>query len=253
MDLIHPGEPGFVDRRQVRRSKAELEVTVRMRGRFAVAGKTVDLTPVGARVDGAGPFPTGSDMWIRLPGLDSQTGKVVWSRLGATGVAFESALHPAVFARFLPADARLTLVEEPPVPQPMPADIAALPRREQIVRGYGAALEGPLRTAKEPKGSGLFGAIRRNVARHVEHRREERFSDTLTTGPMRLTIESFDAEVRDVSSSGLKIASPLAPEIGSKVCVEFEGFEAIEGQVVWRRGGEIGLSLPDDALALADA
>lgn len=253
MNVIHSGDADFVERRQTRRVEAAHEVTVRIRGRFAVTGTTADLSPIGARIDGAGPFPTGSEMWIRLPGLDSQSGRVAWSRHGATGLAFEHALHPAAYARFVPAESRLTLVSGSPHPAPRPAEIVAMPRTEQIARGYGAAHFGPLRSAKEPKGSGLFGAISRAVPRQVEHRREERFADRLRTGPKSLNVGHVESEVRDVSSSGLRVACPIALEIGSNVPVEFEGFDTIPGRVVWRRDGEMGLSLPDDALALDDA
>ena len=164
---------------------------------------------------------------------------------------FVTALH--IFARFLPADSRLMLVDAPAVPQNMPADIAMLPRREQIVRGFGAALEGPQRHAKKPIGGGLAGVIRRTVTRHAEHRREERFADTLRTGPMRLTVGEATAQVRNVSASGLKIAATLEADVGTRVAVAFEGFDAMSARVVWRRAEEIGLSLPPDSLELDDA
>ena len=265
MDLVQHSQPGpmaraphfvgpdFVERRTMRRAACALDVTVRQRGRFAVAAATADLTPYGARLSGAGPFKPDSEMWLRMPGIESQTVRVVWSDGATTGVAFTQPLHTAVFARFLPADSRLMLVDAPAVPQIMPADIAMLPRREQIVRGFGAALEGPQRHAKKPIGGGLAGVIRRTVTRHAEHRREERFADTLRTGPMRLTVGEATAQVRNVSASGLKIAATLEADVGTRVAVAFEGFDAMSARVVWRRAEEIGLSLPPDSLELDDA
>jgi len=253
MDLIHPGEPGFIERRAQRRASCQLDSTIRLRGRFGVAGRTVDLTPQGARVEEAGPFPAGSQMWVRLPGLESQSGTVIWSRLGTTGVIFDRPLHPAVYARFLPADSRITLVTEPAIPASIPAEIAALPRREQIVRGYAEPEGGPLRLTKKPQRGGLSAMIHRSVARRVEHREEERFADAVRTGPMRLEVAERAAEVRNVSSSGLKVATALESDVGEKVEVAFEGFDAMIGRVVWRRAGEMGLSLPREALALDDA
>lgn len=263
MDLIQPpqpgpgpffADPGFVERRTMRRAACAMDITVRQRGRFAVAGATADLTPYGARLAGAGPFEPDSEMWLRLPGLESQTVHVIWSHGATTGVAFDQPLHTAVFARFLPTESRLTLVDSPPVgPMTMPAEIARLPRREQIVRGFGAAQESPQRYTKTPLGGGLSGMIRRSTSRRSEHRCEERFADTLRTGPMRLTVGSYPAQVRDVSSSGLKIAATLEADVGARVAVEFEGFDAMAGRIVWRRADEIGLSLPPDSLDLDDA
>ena len=245
--------PDFVERRTMRRSACALDVTVRQRGRFAVAAATADLTPYGARLSGAGPFEPDTEMWLRMPGIESQTVRIVWSEGGTTGVAFTQPLHTAVFARFLPADSRLRLVNEPAVPQIMPAAIALLPRREQIVRGYGAAQEGPQRHAKKPIGGGLGGIIRRGVARRAEHRSEERFADTLRTGPMRLTVGETSAQVRNVSASGLKIATMLRADVGTRVAVAFEGFDSMSARIVWRRGEEIGLSLPPESLELDEA
>ena len=259
MDLIHSAQPGFapaphfVERRTMRRAACALDVTVRQRGRFAVAAATADLTPYGVRLSGAGPFEPDSEMWLRMPGIESQTVRVVWSDGATTGVAFTHPLHTAVFARFLPADSRLMLVDAPAVPQIMPAAIALLPRREQIVRGFGAMQEGPLHLVKKPIGGGLNTVIRRTVTRHAEHRREERFADTLRTGPMRLTVGEATAQVRNVSASGLKIAATLEADVGTRVAVAFEGFDAMSARVVWRRAEEIGLSLPPDSLELDDA
>ena len=250
---IFPAEPGFVERRTMRRSACPLDITVRQRGRFAVAGATADLTPYGARLSGAGPFEPDSEMWLRLPGLESQTVRVIWSHGPTTGVAFIQPLHTAVFARFLPADSRLTLVDAPAVPLTMPAEIARLPRREQIVRGFGAAQEGPQCYTKKPIGGGMSAMIRRSVSRRAEHRGEERFADELRTGPMRLTVGSYPAQVRNVSASGLKIAATFEADVGTRVAVEFEGFDAMAARVVWRRAEEIGLSLPPESLELGDA
>ena len=260
MDLVQHAQlgpmapvPQFAERRTMRRAACPLDVTVRQRGRFAIAAATADLTPYGARLSGAGPFEPDTEMWLRMPGLESQTVRVVWSDGATTGIAFTQPLHTAVYARFLPADSRLMLVGEPAVPQIMPAAIALLPRREQIVRGFGALQQGPQRHAKKPIGGGLGSVIRRATTRHAEHRSEERFADALRTGPMRLTVGESTAQVRNVSSSGLKIAATLKADVGTRVVVAFDGFDSMSARVVWRRGEEIGLSLPRESLELGDA
>jgi hypothetical protein len=257
MDMIQQAQPGllphFVERRAMSRVACPLDVTVRQRGRFAVAAATADLTPCGARLSGAGPFEPDTEMWLRMPGIESQTVRVVWSEAGATGVAFTQPLHSAVFARFLPPDGRVMLVGNAAVPQILPAEIALLPRREQILRGFGGRQEGPLSHVKKPIGGGLSGVIRRSVTRHADHRFEERFADTLRTGPMRLTVGEAPAQVRDVSASGLKVCATLNADIGAKVVVAFEGFDSMTARVVWRRAEEVGLSLPYDSLELGHA
>ena len=219
MDMIqqpNTPQPGvaarYVERRTMRRAACPLDVTVRQRGRFAVVAATADLTPYGARVSGAGPFAPDTEMWLRMPGIESQTVRVVWSEAGTTGVVFTQPLHTAVFARFLPAEGRMTLVGKP---------------------------EGPQHRPETPVDSGLS-----------EHRCEERFADTLRSGPMRLTVGEAPAEVRDVSASGLKVSAALDADVGTKVAVAFDGFDAMTAMVVWRRADEVGLSLPPDSLEL---
>lgn len=249
---FNPG-PGFVERRAMRRAACPLDITVRQRGCFAVAATTADLTPYGARLSGAGPFKRDGELWLRLPGLESLTVRVIWSDGPTTGVAFDHPLHTAVFARFLPVDSRLTLVGAPAAPMTLPAEIARLPRREPIVRGFGAVKNGPLSHTKKPIGGGISGMIRRTVTRHAEHRREERYADSLRGGPVRLTIATYPAQIRNVSASGLKIAATFEGEIGTRVAVKFAGFDAMAARIVWRRADEIGLSLPPESLDLDEA
>jgi hypothetical protein len=223
----------FVERRALRRVGCAMEVTVRQRGRFAVAADTIDLTTNGCRVDGAGPFERDGEMWVRLPGLESQSARVVWSRGEVTGLAFAHPLHPAVYARFLPAEARLSLVSE--------------------AAGGVAPERSPVRVDKHPSGGGLAAMIRRQAVRQVEQRQEERFDEALRSGPMRLTVGAREAEVRTVSASGLRVAAALDSAIGEEVAVAFDGFEPMPGRVVWRSAEEAGLSLPENAVQLEDA
>ena len=138
----------MVERRAVRRPGCALDVTVRQRGRFAVAAATADLTARGCRVAGAGPFARHSEMFVRLPGLESQTARVVWSEGAVTGLAFARPLHPAVYARFLPAETRLALVED---------DGAEVATAAGVL--FGA--NDPVRRDKHPLGGGFAGMIRR--------------------------------------------------------------------------------------------
>ena len=222
----------LVERRAMRRVGCALEVTVRQRGRFAVAADTTDLTARGCRVDGAGPFERDSEMWVRLPGLESQSARVVWSRGEVTGVAFARPLHPAVYARFLPAEARLALVSD---------------------SGEAAFAPDPVRRDKQPAGGAFADMIRRQEPRGADQRQEPRFDDALRSGPMRLTVAASEAEVRNVSASGIRVAASLDAAIGEEVAVAFDGYDPLPGRVIWRNAEEAGLSLPEDAIALEDA
>lgn len=253
MDTLHTPEPEFLERRRARRNGCEHSATVRKRGCFAVQGRVADLTADGCRIEGVGPFPADGELWVRLDGLEGLASRVIWSQFGLTGARFDRPLHPAVVARYLPAASRMTLVSETAqvaAPAPLDDELAALSRRARIMRGVAEVEQGPLAKVKRPTGSNVAALIKRQVARRAESRCEERFSDTLRTGPMQLTVADCAAEVRDVSASGLKLRVALECEIGEKVPVAFEGFEPMEGRVVWRRGAETGLSLPPESLAL---
>lgn len=128
------------ERRHARRAPCELEVTVRQRGCFAVPANVVDLTSAGCRIEGGGPFARGSDVWVRLPGLESLTARVIWSDGTTSGSVFERPLHPAVAARLLPAASRLTLVA-----------------------GNAASDDRPPSLAERPRRAGMLGAIHRKV------------------------------------------------------------------------------------------
>jgi hypothetical protein len=254
MDILQ-SNGDFVERRGVRRGTCALEATVRQRGRFAIPAQVVDLTADGCRIAGGGPFDPDSELWVRLPGLESQTARVAWSHGSTSGGAFERPLHPAVVARFLPVASRLTLVVEDPKSSPEVAaeadDLSGLSRRARIMRGVASSYEGPLARAKHPAGGGVAAMIKRHIPRSSEHRREERFADGLRTGPMRLTVAACEARVRNVSASGIGLAVALDAEIGAHVPLAFDGFEPMDARVVWLRPDEAGLSLPPGSLELA--
>ena len=45
----------------------------------------------------------------------------------------------------------------------------------------------------------------------------------------------------------------LRADVGTRVAVAFEGFDSMSARIVWRRGEEIGLSLPPESLELDEA
>jgi len=88
-------DPGSEGRRAERR-----EVTVgaglRQRGAHAVTIQIVDLSTDGFRAATHLDLFPGSDVWLKLPGLESLHAQVVWMRGHMLGCHFVRPLHPAV-------------------------------------------------------------------------------------------------------------------------------------------------------------
>ncbi|MFC4293486.1 PilZ domain-containing protein [Novosphingobium tardum] len=240
----------FVEKRAISRAPVSLSISARERSRSAVPVMASDLSTHGCRIEGAGIHAQGTSIWIRLPGLDSLVSRIAWSSGTSAGVRFESPLHPAVAARYMPWDPSPNVVPLFPEPAIRSAPNGQVTRREQILGGVSGHSASPLELRKRPVGSGLFGAIRRNVARRMDGRREPRHGDTLTTGPMTLTVRKAEATVENVSSSGLMLRTDLHARIGDRVPVAFEGFAPLEGRIVWMREGRAGISLPPGSIEL---
>ena len=245
--------PDFVERRRAARSAASLSVAMRERGRSALHVALQDLSPFGCRVEGYGAVTAGSQVWIKLQGLESLCGHVAWAEGLVAGIEFEIPLHPAVAARFVPpAEAPRHNALEMPVTTPLPANDELLSRREQIIHGIVGSERSPLQKRKGRTGLGLDGFISRQVMRRADTRAEERFAEAVSSAPGALRVAGCEAVVGDVSTSGLKVRAALEVAIGDKVTVEFEGFEPYEGTVVWLREGSAGISLPPDTLELCE-
>lgn len=79
------------DRRQIR-TKAQCR-----RGTMRETVEILDLSPGGARVRAVAPLRIGFAIWIRLPGIEPQEARVVWTQGFESGCEFACPLHPAVF------------------------------------------------------------------------------------------------------------------------------------------------------------
>ncbi len=242
----------FVERRRAPREAVQFAVAVRERGRSALVARLAELATLGCRIEGYLTVAPGTQVWVRLPGLESVAGQVVWSLDGTAGMLFERPLHPAVAARFCPATA-------PDAPAPAANDGAAptldhslLSRREQIVAGIVATERSPLQRRKGKSGLSLAGFITRQFARQTDTRAEPRFTDAIANAPGALRIAGAEAKVRNVSASGLSVRGAPAGEIGDELEVEFEGFEAYPGRLVWRRDDQAGIALPPQTIELCD-
>ncbi len=51
-------------------------------------------------------MPSGTQVFLTLPGLSAMPARVMWSRDNALGCRFETPIHPAVFERVVAAARR---------------------------------------------------------------------------------------------------------------------------------------------------
>ena len=82
--------------RKSERVALELGAGLRQRGGSGVAVQILDLSVAGFRASTHLDLEPGTDVWLRLPGLEPYQAKVAWSKGQYVGCAFERPLHPAV-------------------------------------------------------------------------------------------------------------------------------------------------------------
>lgn len=250
MGISFERQAGRTERRRHGRAPLNLLAAFRERSRSAIDVQVTDFTGLGCRIEGAVPVDRSAQMFIKLPGLESQPARLVWIEGMTAGFEFEAQLHPAVAARFMPAQgshAALTILSATHGHDPL------LSRREQILAGIAGSSLSPLQRKKKPTGLGMFGRIDRRVSRATDTRAERRYSDAVPEGT-GLAVEGSEARVLNVSPSGMKISAQLTEKnIGDAIVLEFEGFPEMTGQLVWMSGGEAGISLPEQAIELFDS
>jgi len=239
----------FIERRRQGRALIGMAVALRERGRSALHARLIDFSAIGCRIDGLIIGQGHAQVWLKLPGLETVSAQRMWHDGNLAGLAFDTPLHPAVAARFMPAPgshAAAALEGQSESHDPL------LSRREQIVAGIAAIDQSPLQRRKKPSGLGMFGRINRVVARSVDHRAERRYADAIPEGTA-LQIGGENVHVLNVSPSGLKVRG-LAEEaeIGERIDLAFNGFPEITGQLVWMNGAEAGIALPEASIELFD-
>ena len=84
------------DGRRAERAEVALGAGLRQRGASAVTVQIMDLSVTGFRAATHLELETGTDIWLKLPGLESLHGRVVWMRGHLLGAEFMRPLHPAV-------------------------------------------------------------------------------------------------------------------------------------------------------------
>jgi hypothetical protein len=244
------------ERRQAPRAAVTLSASMRERGRSALGSRIESLSRLGCCVSGYGFVHPGGQVWVKLQGLESLSAHIVWCHEMRAGIAFDQPLHPAVLSRFvsnshcthgLPDTVMLTADN-----LPLHANDEPMSRREQIMQGIAVADRSPLVQRKAKSGAGIMDFITRQVVRQTNYRYEQRYSDPVSIGNAELRVAGCDAQVINVSPSGLRLAVEFKAQIGDEVSVEFAGFEVYPGRLVWLRDGEAGVSLPPNTIELSE-
>ncbi len=82
--------------RKAERTHVEMGAALRQRGASGVTVLILDLSTHGFRASTHLDLQIGSDVWLKLPGLEPLHAKVAWASAHFVGCAFERPLHPAV-------------------------------------------------------------------------------------------------------------------------------------------------------------
>lgn len=88
-------DPGY-DGRRAERKEVVLGAGLRQRGAHAVTVQVLDLSTHGFRAATHLDLMPGSDVWLKLPGLESLHSRVAWMQGHLMGCEFIRPLHPAV-------------------------------------------------------------------------------------------------------------------------------------------------------------
>lgn len=91
-----PGSGRPIRQRRSDRLNVNLGAGLRQRGATGVAVRVLDLSTHGFRAATHLELLEGTDVWLRLPGLEPYHATVAWSEGHFVGCAFERPLHPAV-------------------------------------------------------------------------------------------------------------------------------------------------------------
>lgn len=84
------------DGRRAARAEVVLGAGLRQRGAHAVTIQVLDLSVTGFRAATHLELMNGTDLWLKLPGLESLHSRVVWMNGHMLGCEFVRPLHPAV-------------------------------------------------------------------------------------------------------------------------------------------------------------
>lgn len=87
--------------RKAERMGVKMRAGLRQRGAGAVDVRVIDLSTHGFRAECHLDLAVGTDIWLRLPGLEAWHATVAWQEGYVIGCAFERPLHAAVLNTLL--------------------------------------------------------------------------------------------------------------------------------------------------------
>jgi len=95
------GEPAGLQPEIRRAPRADVRFTATLRRRAGRAGDVtiVNISTIGFRAETASVFHAGTQLWLKLPGLDAILTRVAWTNNVHIGCEFLQPLHIAVFDR----------------------------------------------------------------------------------------------------------------------------------------------------------
>jgi hypothetical protein len=96
-------------------------------------------------------------------------------------------------------------------------------------------------------------AITRTEARTSNQRREERHLKVCETAVLKFRNRKHEVRVTNVSNHGTMIEADIAPRIGERVQIAFEGCIRTDCIVRWVRGPRIGLEFHTETVVVASA
>ncbi len=82
--------------RKAERCHVEMGAGLRQRGASGVSVQILDLSTHGFRASTHLDLPPGTDVWLKLPGLEAWHSRVAWMNGHLVGCEFIRPLHPAV-------------------------------------------------------------------------------------------------------------------------------------------------------------
>lgn len=93
---VDDAAPADAKSRKADRVSIDLAAGLRQRGAAAVSVHIRDLSTHGFRIVTHLELAVGTDVWLRLPGLEASLARVMWVDGNLAGCAFDRPLHPAV-------------------------------------------------------------------------------------------------------------------------------------------------------------
>ena len=93
-----------VEGRSAERRIVNLAARLRDPGARIVDAEVMNLSTDGFMAETDLALETGTNVWLKLPGLEPQNSRVIWAEGGQTGFQFATPLHPATLEMIIEAD-----------------------------------------------------------------------------------------------------------------------------------------------------